>query len=159
MHPSGELMQTFVRVRHSFYRQYWRIVKPRRFGVKVAIQSPDSSEFLLVQHSYDQQDVFTFPGGGYSPKKETPEQAGAREIKEELGLVIGRIGVLGNYTSTLEGKRDTITCLHGIVEKGELNLNAEIADTIWVSGEELQDTRLTNAGREMVQFLRDDEIL
>lgn len=159
MNLKGEFMRTAVRAVHPIRRRYWRLVKPETFGVKVAVQSPETSEFLLVRHTIDRAGGFTFPGGRYKPKKETPEAAGIREVREELGLAIGRVGIVGEYTSTLEHKRDTITCVHGLIEDGEQNLNFEIADTLWVSADQLQEQRLNRAGREMIKFLRDAELL
>lgn len=159
MNLKGEIMRTGARVAHPFRRRYWRLVKPETFGVKVAVQSPETSEFLLVKHTIDKDGGFTFPGGRYKPHKETPEAAGIREVREELSLVIGRVGIIGEYTSTLEHKRDTITCVHGLVEGGQQNQNFEIADTLWVSADQLQEQRLNRAGREMLQFLRDAELL
>ena len=159
MNPKGELLHAAARAIHPLRQRYWRIAKPLTYGVKVAVQSPVTEQFLLVQHSYEDGKIYTFPGGGYKKEKETPEEAGEREVRQELGIVIGGIRIIGEYFSRLEGKRDTITCLYGVLEGGELNPNSEIADMLWVSNKELQDVPLNYAGREMVLYLRNSQLL
>ena len=159
MNLKGEIMHSAIQVLQPVRRYYWRTIKPQRFGVKVAVQSPESRDFLLVQHSYEQGEVLTFPGGGYKPKKESSKEAAAREVRQELGLEIGRVGIIGEYSSNLEGKQDTVTCLHGLTEGGQLKLNAEIASARWVSADELQEVKLSYAGLQIVKFLREADLI
>jgi len=50
---------------------YWRILKPKTFGVKAIIVHPENSEqILLIQNSYGSKKIWNLPGGGYNPKKE-----------------------------------------------------------------------------------------
>jgi ADP-ribose pyrophosphatase YjhB (NUDIX family) len=76
-------------------RLYWKIFKPRSYGVKVAIMHPANPEkLLLVRHSYGNTTLWNIPGGGYNPKKETAQNAAAREVLEELGVdVLGLLQI------------------------------------------------------------------
>jgi 8-oxo-dGTP pyrophosphatase MutT (NUDIX family) len=82
------------------------------------------------------------PGGGYRPKRETPAEAGAREIAEELGLTLApnKLAELETVTTTLEAKRDRLTLLAGAAPAAALTLSPELAETRWVNSlDELGD--------------------
>jgi ADP-ribose pyrophosphatase YjhB (NUDIX family) len=86
-------------------RLYWRIRRPKTFGVRAFVFAPDG-RLLLVKHTYDR--YWYLPGGGRK-ESEKPEQALARELHEELGIREARIErLLATYFSEREGKRDTI---------------------------------------------------
>lgn len=68
-------------------RFYWYIFQPRTRGVKCLIQK--DGKFLLVRLAYAHKS-WTVPGGGVK-KKESFEEACYREIKEEIGVVLGPI--------------------------------------------------------------------
>jgi 8-oxo-dGTP diphosphatase len=120
---------------HQTRRVYWRLVKPRRFGVKVAVTR--GPEILLVRHTY--APGWALPGGGYRPGRETPEQAGRREVRQEVGIEVGDVGVLGTYQSTAEHKRDTITCLWTKTSATASVSSAEISEVRWFPVDALPD--------------------
>ena len=61
------------------------LISPMVFGVAAFMQDKDG-RLLLVKHTY--QPGWLFPGGGVG-RAEPPEQALARELKEEVGFVRG----------------------------------------------------------------------
>lgn len=71
-------------LRHRWRR--WR--KAPLAGVSVIIANP-AGEVLLLRHSYGPP-VWALPGGGMAAREE-PEAAARREVREELGLVLGEI--------------------------------------------------------------------
>lgn len=79
----------------------------RTRGVKVMLFNP-AGELLLIRNSYGNRAMFVLPGGGIG-RGETPAQAAAREIKEEIGLAADDLEPIGVYQSAAEGKRDTIS--------------------------------------------------
>lgn len=86
-------------------RLYWRIRRPKTFGVRAFVFAEDG-KLLLVKHTYDH--YWYLPGGGRK-ESEPAEQALARELREELGIREARIErLLATYSSEREGKRDTI---------------------------------------------------
>ncbi|UYY58826.1 NUDIX domain-containing protein [Sphingomonas sp. S2-65] len=93
-------------VLHAARRIYWRVAKPKTFGVKVAIYSADRSNILLVQHRYGAE-MLMLPGGGVG-RGETPHQAAQREVTEELAIELHDLTFLHDFVSSGEGKRDTI---------------------------------------------------
>jgi 8-oxo-dGTP diphosphatase len=112
---------------HRLRRLYWWLVRPKRFGVKVALTC--GPEILLVRHSY--MPGWSLPGGGYRPRRETPAQAGRREIRQELGIELGEVTVLGTFESKGEHKRDTITCLRAETLRSGTVASAEISEVRW----------------------------
>jgi len=84
---------------------YWKIFRPRTFGVRVIICCQD--KILLVKNfSYPK---WVLPGGGFS-RNEKPIDALKRELLEETGIKIKpqKFILLGKYFNNYEGKRDKI---------------------------------------------------
>lgn len=116
-------------------RLWWRVRKPATFGVKALLLHPDrSGRFLVVRHSYSDSSRWGLPGGGYKPAGETPEQAISREVAEELSLSLPAqaFTVLDTVTTTLEGKRDTLTILRAVASDEEVSLSPELAEARWI---------------------------
>jgi 8-oxo-dGTP diphosphatase len=116
-------------------RLWWRIRKPKTFGVKALLLHPDrSGRFLVVRHSYSDPSRWGLPGGGYKPSKETPEEAASREIAEELALLVpsDAFRVLDTLVTTLEGKRDTLTILRAAAPDATVSPSPELAEVRWI---------------------------
>ncbi len=85
-------------------RIYWRVFKPQTRGAKLFLVT-DTKIFLVQPRTMS---YWSFPGGGIN-KNESPEQAVIRELYEEVGIRIDSIDyLLGTYTTSDEGKRDTV---------------------------------------------------
>lgn len=112
---------------------YWKVVKPRTFGVKALILHPsDPERCLMVRHSYSDQQRWGLPGGGYRPRKESAEKAIRRECMEELGLELGpAVDVLEELVTELEGKRDHLTIFKVSALSALPRPNREIAEARW----------------------------
>ncbi|MFG2045221.1 NUDIX hydrolase [Dactylosporangium sp. NPDC048998] len=123
------------RLLHRIRKVYWRIAKPTTYGVKVLIiHSVNSDRVLLVRHSYGDRSLWSLPGGGYKPARETPEQAARRECTEELGVELEPSAlVLEEHLTTSEGKLGylKIVRLHAISD--ELSPNGEISEARWTA--------------------------
>lgn len=68
---------------HRGLRVVWRIRRPAAQGVNVVVRH--GGRLLVVRHSY--QPGWGLPGGGIDPG-ETPALAGARELREETGIIV-----------------------------------------------------------------------
>lgn len=123
------------RLLYHVRRVYWRLARPTTYGVKALIFYPvDEARVLLVRHSYGDQSLWSLPGGGYKPARETPEQAARRECIEELGIELDLFAlVLEEYLTTSRGRQGhlKIVRLHSI--SGEISPNGEIAEARWVA--------------------------
>jgi 8-oxo-dGTP diphosphatase len=123
-----------LRAGSPFARLWWRIRRPTTFGVKALVRQADG-RFLVVRHSYADTRRWALPGGGYKPTRESPPEAAARELYEELGLVLPpeSFTVLDTTVTTLEGKHDTLTILTATASSAAASLSPEIAEARWVS--------------------------
>lgn len=126
-----------LRVVGAGLRAWWKVRKPITFGVKVLIVHPDDpSQCLIVRHSYSDSAWWGLPGGAYKPHRETAEQAGVREVAEELGLtIIDAPKVLDTVVTTLEGKRDTLTIVKATPTSASFTRSPEIAEARWVGAD------------------------
>ena len=125
---------------------YWRVFSPKTFGVKGVIPHPDDDlQVLLIRNTYGNPTIWNLPGGGYRPKREAPESAIEREIREELSLTPHKTEKLGEYRTDAEGKRDTVTLFLCRITSDYVNANSEIAEVRWVSLDNLD--RVRNSAR------------
>jgi ADP-ribose pyrophosphatase YjhB (NUDIX family) len=134
-----------LRAGSPFLQLWWRIRKPTTFGVKALLRQADG-RFLVVRHSYADTRRWALPGGGYNPTRETPAQAAAREVHEELHLVVpvDAFTVVDTTVTTLEGKHDTLTILTAPATDEILTQSPEIAEARWIANlNELGDAPLS----------------
>lgn len=96
------LLQIAWRLRNVLYR----VLKVRTRGVKVMVLN-EREELLLIRNSYGPTHLWVLPGGGIK-RGEKPEDAAAREVREEVGLEVGELRFAGCHANDGEGKRDTI---------------------------------------------------
>lgn len=126
-------------------RLYWKIFKPHTFGVKILLKHPSEETFLIVRHSYGDRTLWNIPGGGYSPKKETPILAAAREIQEEFGCDFVKPSKLGTYSTASEGKQDKVAIIFAISTKNNFpNINSEIEEYQWEVLNNIKDNSNTS---------------
>lgn len=72
---------------------------------------------------------------GFLERDETPEQAVAREVKEELDLDAGSVGLIGVYP--FARKNEVIIAYH-VPATGEIALNEELAEFRLIAPEKLR---------------------
>lgn len=83
---------------------YWRVFKPKTYGARIILVT-DTKVFLVQPRTTN---FWNIPGGGIG-KKEDPESGALRELYEETKIKIDSTDyLLGTYTSSDEGKHDTI---------------------------------------------------
>lgn len=118
---------------------YFRTFRPRTAGVKVVIEDARTRRILVVRHSYGNRAVWHVPGGGYRTGAEAADAAARREIREELGLQVGRLTHLGEYRTDRFGNRDTAQIFATRVDDAEIRPSPEIAEHRWASRRTILD--------------------
>jgi len=122
-----------LRIADPLRRVYWKVLKPKTYGVKGLIFSPtDSNKIMLIRNSYGDTEKYTLPGGGYKPQSEDPATALRREIKEELGIDLGEVNLLGKLTTTREGKRDNLILLCATSLSMHIRQGNEVKEALWI---------------------------
>lgn len=130
----------------SLAKMYWKILRPKTFGVKGVIPNPDDDrQVLLIRNSYGNRQLWNLPGGGYNPTRELADDAIGRELREELSITPLGMEKLGEYLTDAEGKRDRVTLFLCRVASDPFEVNREIAEFRWVSINHLD--RLRNIAR------------
>jgi 8-oxo-dGTP pyrophosphatase MutT (NUDIX family) len=132
---------------------YWKIFRPKTYGVKAIILHPQQKHCcLVVQHTYGNTEAWNLPGGGYSPKKEAEQEAIAREIKEEVGVDCQQVDKLGEYYTEAQSKRDTVSIFVVTPASINFNLNSEIKNTDWRNIDELTNNSYYKIVRHAAQL-------
>jgi len=93
-----------LRIAHRVRHVWRKVAKPQLRGVSVILRDPQG-RVLFVRHAYGPSN-WSLPGGGIG-RRELPEQAARREMKEELGLTLGDVRALGTITETISGASHT----------------------------------------------------
>jgi ADP-ribose pyrophosphatase YjhB (NUDIX family) len=93
------------RIAGAGLKLYWRLLRPRTFGVRAVVRAPDG-RVALVRHVY--VDGWYLPGGGVD-KRESAHDAVRRELAEEVALTNVTIdGIVGVYHNRAEAKDDHV---------------------------------------------------
>ena len=92
------------RVAGHVLRAYWRLRRPRTFGVR-AVVTDSAGRIALVRHSY--LPGWYLPGGGVD-KREGADAAIRRELREEVALDVAITGLVGVYHNLAQGKDDHV---------------------------------------------------
>ena len=132
------MKKIFYKIINPFRKAYWFIFRPKTYGVKCLIEN--DGKFLFIRNSYGKHG-WTFSGGGVH-RKETPEEAVKREVREELGINIQEVKELGEYMNTKEYKRDIVYCFYSKVSNQEISIDkSEISEAQWLSLNDVPEFR------------------
>lgn len=118
----------------QFLKIYWKVFKPQTYGIKLVVHRSGGpgGQVLLVRNTYGRTDLWHLPGGGFNPKRETPEYAAERELLEELGIGICSLSRIGEYRTDAQGKRDLVTIFAGETDAIDFKLGPEVSSAEWV---------------------------
>jgi 8-oxo-dGTP pyrophosphatase MutT (NUDIX family) len=85
----------------------------------------------MIRNSYGRSH-WTFPGGTVG-RRETPDAAAIREVREEVGVSVRTVIPIGIYRTDREYKRDTVHVFRAPVDLDDLKINLrEVAEAAWV---------------------------
>jgi ADP-ribose pyrophosphatase YjhB (NUDIX family) len=128
------------------YRIAYRLLQVRalfvrRPGPGVKCVLTHERAVLLVRHSYGPREIWQLPGGG-AHRGETPRQAAAREMHEELGVSDLSWRELVTVDLRLQRMPVHLTCLHAeLPDRAVTPDPVEIAEVRWFAWEELPRRR------------------
>ena len=138
-------------------RLYWRVRRPRTFGVRALLVDP-SGRIALVRHHYVAG--WYLPGGGVD-KRESAVEAIRREIAEEVGIAeVAITGVLGVYHNRAEAKDDHVIVFTAHVADPGLLVAAdprEIAEAAWFAIERLPEGTSPATRRRIDEYQADTQ--
>src|SRR5438309_291234 len=97
----------FYSIANPMRSLYWFLFRPQLFGVKCVIQYKGA--VLLIRHTYGDRKKWRFPGGGMK-RREDPEGAMKREVREEVGIRLGAVRKIGEYEKREFGAPSTTFC-------------------------------------------------
>ena len=135
---------------YALRRCWFLVARPRTFGTRVLIHQRGSGAILLIRHSYGASHLWYPPGGGYRPSREAAEDAARREVREEVGIDLGRLDPLGQYQSERGGNRDTVTLFSSETEDQPTVCSAEIAEHRWIEPGDLSQMSLGRVTRAIL---------
>jgi 8-oxo-dGTP pyrophosphatase MutT (NUDIX family) len=139
---------------YALLRVYWFIFRPQIYGVKCLIEF--EGRILMIRNSYGDM-RWTFPGGGFK-RRESPEMAAMREVREEVGISLTSVRLLGEYTSTDGYKHDTVKCYAAEVTTPGFEIERnEIYEAAWFYWTELPEPLASDALR-VIELYRNAEV-
>ena len=123
------LARTAYRGAYALARVYWFVRRPRTQGVFVGVWH--QGRVLLLQNSYKHR--LGMPGGGFH-RGESPEECGARELREEVGvdLAPARLRPVFETVGSEENKDDHVRFLEVDVE-AEPPLDIDRREVTWAA--------------------------
>lgn len=117
--------------------------------VATVIVVDKDNKFLILKRSKTSpgSGLWNFPGGSVE-ENETYEQAGARELNEEAGLVVDPNEI--KYIGTLESKYLYVRFFITSKFSGEVTLNKESDDYAWIKLSEVDKYRFVGNGGSLI---------
>jgi len=146
------LVTRWYRLSHRAFALAWRVFRPTTIGVKLIV-TDRAGKVLLVRTRY--LDAWALPGGGVH-KRETPEDAAARELAEETGIAVaaGDLRLLGLLSSFAEGKSDYVAVFHGHLPAGSSPIpRGEIEAAAFFAPDGLPATASPATRRRLAEFV------
>lgn len=129
-----KLRQLLIPIGYHFARLYWFITRPTTRGVRCVIEHQE--KFLLIRQNYG-SGRWTVPGGGIEAG-EAAHDAAVREVKEETGIDITDLVLLGTHRQVVEYKNDTVDLYSAKATTNQISIDpAEIKEARWFARNEL----------------------
>ncbi|WP_172388065.1 NUDIX domain-containing protein [Streptomyces sp. MNP-20] len=127
--------------------------EPNSLVVAASAVVTDGRGHILLQRRRD-NDLWALPGGGMEMTDSLPGTA-VREVKEETGLDVEVVGLVGTYTdprhviaySDGEVRRQFNVCFRARLVAGELALSDESTELRWVDPSELDELPMHHTQR------------
>lgn len=136
--------------------------EPNSLVVAASAVVTDDQGRILLQRRRD-NDLWALPGGGMEMADSLPGTA-VREVKEETGLDVEIIGLVGTYTDPRhviaytdgEVRRQFNVCFTARVTGGELAISDESTELRFIDADDLADLPMHHTQRLRIQHFLED---
>lgn len=142
-----------LRVAHSLRLSWWRITRKTVRGCSIIAANP-SGCVMLVRHSYHYEEVWMLPGGGLAAG-ESPVDAAARELAEEVGCTLADAQYLGTFTLGRNGWTNLIELVSGTTSDAPHPDGREIAAARFFDPHALPDPTSRPTRQMIARWLED----
>ena len=123
--PAGLLYKLLL---YPLLRLYRLVFRPDVLGVRCLVEH--EGRVLLIRNPYGSM-KWDLPGGGVR-RGERPEEAARREVREEVGVTLSGLRLLGRYTGTEYYDRDTVVCFYARADDPTIRpRRAEVYEEGW----------------------------
>jgi 8-oxo-dGTP pyrophosphatase MutT (NUDIX family) len=136
-----------LRLIYLVYKVFLFIVRPITLGVRVMLIQ--EGKVLLIRQTY--MSGWFMPGGGLK-HGETLEQAARREAHEEVGAELGKLSLVGAYSSFAEWKSDHNVVFFSDEFKLSGKSDREVAEIRWFSLDALPEGLLPGHRRRLEEY-------
>ena len=131
-------MRAVIQLLYRLKRTFLRVTGLKTRGVKVMLFNA-AGELLLIRNSYGKTHLFVLPGGGIR-RSETPTEAAAREVREEVGIAAECLALVSIHSNWSEGKRDTIHLFTAFTDQRPRADSFEVEEARFFSLQNLPDS-------------------
>lgn len=116
------------RIFHLLRKLYWFIVRPQTKGVKGVVVF--KNKVLMLKRTLPNS-KWVFPGGAIKLNESYP-QALARKVAEDTGLEIEGIKDIGEFTTEILHRSETIYCFKAVTKNDQTNIEkSRIQEIKW----------------------------
>ena len=134
----GPVHRSVLKLAHVLRLAWWSVRRPQVHGCNAIVVNP-AGQVLLVRHSYQSPTRWMLPGGGIG-RRESPEQAAAREVAEEAGCRIVNARCIAVETVPLVGARNHIHLIAGDTSDEPVADGREIVEAAFFAPDALPAT-------------------
>jgi colanic acid biosynthesis protein WcaH len=106
--------------------------------VDVAVRHPQTSHYLLVKRANDPLKGMFWPPGGRVLRNEPLHNAAVRKVREETGLQVQILGILGIYQDVFKDNEFNLNFIHTISTvflaepiQGTVVLDSQSTEFLW----------------------------
>lgn len=146
-------MKSLFKIASGIRRVYYFIVRPKTIGVKCLIEC--NGEYLFIKQTYgSHMSNWNLPGGGVE-RGESVESAVAREVFEEVGIVLSEVAKVKKYVSNFEYKVDTVHCFYAKVVSKHFVINTnEISEAVWFPKNNIPENISRSIKESLISLLK-----
>lgn len=147
------IRQRTLRALYPLKVAWWFWTRPNTKGVKCLLFH--ENRVLLVKLAYAHRQ-WSIPGGGVDAG-ESYAEAAIREVREEVGIELSAVTLIGTYTQSIQYKNDTVHCFMAEVDSADFSIDEfEVSAARWFSLAEIESMDVAASVPRIIQLVRED---